>query len=220
MVAGNSGNIVYCTDINNVSIVSQTFKRSKFVQMNAPRGTKSHSTKVALVNEGAGGAVALLGLFRLVYYLSQDHLLGRKRAFNCVLDSSTGTTAVGLGLGAVSRHSMAAIVTAAAAVAFSQASMEDYCNDGIVHWLDRCHPRKFSKILEGEIDACQQIAQQTGILVDPVYTLVDREMATRITSAHEDANVVMLHIGSTLVMFGLAQRYKSSFGMLNNIIKS
>lgn len=79
---------------------------------------------------------------------------------------------------------------------------------------------RFGNILEGEIDACQQIAQQTGILVDPVYTLAAWEMATKVTREHEDANVVMLHTGGTLGMFGLAQRYKSYFGMLNNVIKS
>lgn len=42
-----------------------------------------------------------IGMFRLVDYLSQDHLLGKKRAFNFVVDSGTGTTAVGLGLGAM-----------------------------------------------------------------------------------------------------------------------
>ena len=79
---------------------------------------------------------------------------------------------------------------------------------------------RFGNILEGEIEACQQIAQQTGILVDPVYTLAAWEMATQITSAHDDANVVMLHTGGTLGMFGLAQRYKSYFGMLNDVTKS
>lgn len=75
--------------------------------------------------------------------------------------------------------------------------------------------------MEGEIEACQQVAQQTGIPLDPVYTLAAWEMATGITCAREDdSNVVILHTGGTLGMFGLAQRYASYFGMLNNAIKS
>lgn len=61
MVAGSSGNVVYCSDIIDAFITAQTFERSKFVQMDTPRSTKSHSTKVVVVNEGAGDAVALLG---------------------------------------------------------------------------------------------------------------------------------------------------------------
>ncbi|XVF43847.1 hypothetical protein PTKIN_Ptkin02bG0072700 [Pterospermum kingtungense] len=240
-VAGNSGNVVYCNDIIDASTTSQTFKCSDFVQMDAPRDTKSHSTKVVIVNEGAGDAVALLGMFRLVDYLSQDHLLGRKRAFNFVVDSGTGTTAVGLGLGALCLGlpwKITAVMLADTIDAYREQERRlisefkrQFCSlldtdklngsdDGIVHWVDHSHWRKFGNVLEGEIDACQQIAQQTGILVDPIYTLAAWEMATEITRAHEDSNVVMLHTGGTLGMFGLAQRYKSYFGMLHNVIKS
>lgn len=44
---------------------------------------------------------SFLGLIRLVKYLSQDHLLGKQRAVKFVVDAGTGTTAVGLGLGAL-----------------------------------------------------------------------------------------------------------------------
>ena len=42
-----------------------------------------------------------LGLIRLVQYLSQNHLLGKERVLKLVVDSGTGTTAVGLALGAI-----------------------------------------------------------------------------------------------------------------------
>lgn len=62
---------------------------------------------------------------------------------------------------------------------------------------------------------CQQIAQQTGILVDPVYTLAAWETSMLLSSQEDEgAEVVMLHTGGTLGMFGLAQRYKNYFGML------
>lgn len=66
---------------------------------------------------------------------------------------------------------------------------------------------------------CQKIAQQTGILVDPVYTLAAWETAMLLCEEEEegsDSEVVMLHTGGTLGMFGLAQRYKKYFGTLKN----
>ena len=78
---------------------------------------------------------------------------------------------------------------------------------------------RFGKILEGEIEACQEIARRTGILVDPIYTLAAWEMATilSVNEAKEDTEVVMLHTGGTLGIFGLAQRYKSYFSKLKDI---
>lgn len=66
------------------------------------------------------------------------------------------------------------------------------------------------------MQTCQQIAQQTGILVDPVYTLAAWEMATLLCKeeAKGGPEVVMLHTGGTLGMLGLAQRYKNYFGTL------
>ena len=76
--------------------------------------------------------------------------------------------------------------------------------------------------MEGEVEACQQIAQNTGVLVDPVYTLAAWEMGTKLSKkeAKEDSKVVMLHTGGTLGMFGLAQRYKSYFCKLKDGISS
>ncbi|XP_052481778.1 D-cysteine desulfhydrase 2, mitochondrial isoform X2 [Gossypium raimondii] len=235
MVAGHTGSVVYCSDIIDSSLASQTFECSKFVQRDAPRGTENHSRKVAIVNEGAKDAVALLGMFRLVDYLSRDHLLGKKRAFNFVVDSGTGTTAVGLGLAAMYLGlpwKITAVMLADTMDTYRQQERRliaefkrqfrflldsHKLNGDFVFAL--CN--RFGNVLEGEIEACQQVAQQTGIPLDPVYTLAAWEMATRITCAHEDdSNVVILHTGGTLGMFGLAQRYKSYFGMLNTAIKS
>lgn len=43
----------------------------------------------------------LLGVIRLVHHLSQSHLFGKEKAMKFVVDAGTGTTAVGLGLGAI-----------------------------------------------------------------------------------------------------------------------
>lgn len=40
-------------------------------------------------------------MIRLVEYLSQNHLFGKERTLKIVVDAGTGTTAVGLGLGAL-----------------------------------------------------------------------------------------------------------------------
>lgn len=40
-------------------------------------------------------------MIRLVQYLAQDHLFGKKRSLKLIVDAGTGTTAVGLGLGAI-----------------------------------------------------------------------------------------------------------------------
>lgn len=68
-------------------------------------------------------------------------------------------------------------------------------------------------MLKGEIEACQRIAQETGVLVDPIYTLAGWELATKLSQEERKggAKVVMFHTGGTLGMFGLAQRYKSYF---------
>jgi D-cysteine desulfhydrase len=77
---------------------------------------------------------------------------------------------------------------------------------------------RFGNVLKGEVETCQQIAQQTGILVDPMYTLAAWEMAALLSEKEwkGTVNVVMLHTGGTLGMFGLAQRYRSYFHTLKD----
>ncbi|KMT07608.1 hypothetical protein BVRB_6g147370 isoform A [Beta vulgaris subsp. vulgaris] len=88
----------------------------------------------------------------------------------------------------------------------------------LVQWVNRETPRKFGNILDGEITGCQQIANQTGVPVDPIYTLAAWELAVHLSHKQLDkgAKVVMLHTGGTLGLFGLAQRYKSHFSKLKD----
>lgn len=44
---------------------------------------------------------SFLGAIRLVHYLSQKHLFGKDQVVKIVVDAGTGTTAVGLALGAL-----------------------------------------------------------------------------------------------------------------------
>ncbi|KAM4120493.1 hypothetical protein ACJW30_03G136500 [Castanea mollissima] len=237
LVSGNSGHVVWFNDIFESSFTTQT--SSSFVQMDANRSAENSPRKVAILNEGAGDAAALLGVIRLVWYLSQSHLLGKERAMRFVVDAGTGTTAVGLGLGALCfglPWEVTAIMLADTVDGYKQQErrlVSDFkrcfgfhlidhglneVDHGIVKWVERCHPRKFGKVLDGEVEACQQIAQQTGILVDPMYTLAAWEMATLLSEkeAKEAVKVVMLHTGGTLGMFGLAQRYRPYFHALKD----
>lgn len=70
---------------------------------------------------------------------------------------------------------------------------------------------RFGKVLNGEIALCRQIAQQTGILLDPMYTLAGWEQAVDLCVGDSRTKVVMIHTGGTLGFCGLAQRYSSHF---------
>ncbi|KAE9604797.1 hypothetical protein Lal_00011080 [Lupinus albus] len=236
-VAGNNGSVLYFCDIIQASSTSELSTSPNFMQMDVSRIEGNNVRKILIVNEGAGDSVALLGVIRLVEYLSQDHLFGKQRALKLVVDAGTGTTAVGLGVAALCLGlpwEVYAVMLADKIDGYRKqeehliSEFKNHFNvefsthnehsedDGIVHWVERGHPRKFGNVLEGEVEACQQIAQQTGVLVDPVYTLAAWETAMLLSNkeAEGGSGVVMLHTGGTLGMFGLAQRYKGYFGKL------
>ncbi|OIV98451.1 hypothetical protein TanjilG_16778 [Lupinus angustifolius] len=236
-VAGNNGSVLCFSDIIQASSATESSTSPNFVQLDVSRSEGNNVRKILIVNEGAGDSVALLGVIRLVEYLSQDHLLGKQRALKLVVDAGTGTTAVGLGVAALCLGlpwEVYAVMLADKIDGYRKqeerliSEFKNHFNvefstynehgedDGIVHWVERGHPRKFGNVLEGEVEACQQIAQQSGVLVDPVYTLAAWETAMLLSSkeAEVGSGVVMLHTGGTLGMFGLAQRYKSYFGKL------
>jgi len=72
-------------------------------------------------------------------------------------------------------------------------------------------PLRFGKVLDCEIAMCRQVAQQTGVLLDPMYTLAAWEQAVDLCRRDSEAKVVMIHTGGTLGLFGLAQRYPLQF---------
>nr|XP_009777459.1 PREDICTED: D-cysteine desulfhydrase 2, mitochondrial isoform X2 [Nicotiana sylvestris] len=230
-LTGNDGLVFSLADLE-ASLSSNGFsEHSSHVDALTKR-----SKKVVVVNEGAGDAAALLGVVRLVEYLSQDHLFGKDQPLKIIIDAGTGTTAVGLGIGAVCLGlpwEVTAVMLADTIDGY-QKKEESLISEfrrcftlhhgeqalsglepGLVQWVERSFPRKFGNILKGEVEICQKIAQETGILVDPVYTLAAWELATQL-GQEENAKVVMLHTGGTLGMFGLAQRYKSYFEMLTD----
>lgn len=188
------------------------------------------SRKVAIVNEGASDAVALLGLIRLVDYLSRPDCFAREKKVQLVVDCGTGTTAIGLALAVLILRlpwEVNGVMLVGNVENFrnlTEKLVDDFkmliqtadfeiTQAGLQHclrWTERPRPRKFGKVLKGEIQACQKIARETGILLDPVYTLAAWEVASTSTLS-EEREVVMLHTGGTLGLFGLAQRYSSEF---------
>lgn len=239
MIAGDNGNVLWCNDVLEASFTSQKSGTSNFAYMDAYTVSSNCQRKVVIVNEGAGEAIALLGVFRLVQYLAQDHLLGKQHTFKFVVDAGTGTTAVGLALAAKCLGllwDVTAVMLADNVEGYRQHEKRlisdfkrQFCspyinhklnevNSDLVCWVERQRPRKFGNVLEGEIEACQQISQQTGILVDPIYTLAAWETASLLsqTNSENDTNILMLHTGGTLGMFGLAQRCKSYFHKLKH----
>ncbi|PIA30348.1 hypothetical protein AQUCO_05600052v1, partial [Aquilegia coerulea] len=236
LVAGSNGCVICFSDI--LFAMQKTQEGTPMPKDPMPI-SQNLQRKVVVVNEGAGDAAALLGVIRLVEYLSQPHLFGQDQPIKIVVDSGTGTTAVGLALGAACLGLPWEIIAVMLAdtvegyIKQEKRLISDFkrlfglqcvdhalsgVNDGIVNWVERTHPRKFGNVLKGEVQSCQQIAQQTGVLLDPIYTLAGWEYATHLcqSEAKEDAKVVMLHTGGTLGMFGLAQRYKSYFRTLND----
>ncbi|KAL8534295.1 hypothetical protein ACS0TY_010343 [Phlomoides rotata] len=229
-VVGTNGSIIWLNDVTEVYSQNHVCRQDKFSQAD-PVTLAENFKKVVIINEGAGDAVALLGMMRLIKYLSEKHLFGKKQALKIIVDAGTGTTAVGLALGALSlglpwevcavmladkidgyKRKEQNLITQFLTSYTSCAVGLNRCveNAGIVQWLERSSPRRFGKILKGEVEECQKVAQQTGILVDPIYTLAAWDLAANL-SLEEDTKVVMLHTGGTLGMFGIAQRYKSYF---------
>lgn len=76
-------------------------------------------------------------------------------------------------------------------------------------WVDRPRPRRFGNALPGEIATCSSIAQQHGVLLDPVYSLAAWEVAADISSPVR--SIAMLHAGGSLGLHGLAQRFPDQF---------
>eukprot|EP00249_Psilotum_nudum_P002752 c15883_g1_i1 orf=324-1511(+) len=191
--------------------------------------------RVAIVREGAADAVALLGLIRLVEHLAQSSIFGEDKLL-LVVDSGTGTTAIGLAIGimlfelpwkvvgvmlvqspeAYKRHGVQLLCEFNQL--FSEVEFEPYCGgklDKLIQWIDRRRPRKFGRVLQGELKDCRQIAQQTGILLDPIYTLsaweAGMELSLFTEGVKDDRKVVILHTGGTMGLFGIAQRYPEDF---------
>ncbi|XP_047058634.1 putative D-cysteine desulfhydrase 2, mitochondrial isoform X1 [Lolium rigidum] len=222
-VAGTKGTVLWADDI-----VRDDFAVDEEILR------ENDSKRVVIVKEGAGTVQALLGVMRLVEHLSNLSSFQKDEEVHIVVDAGTGTTAVGLALGAVClglHWRVTAVMLADTLERYQEqeksliSDFKGLCHedcrdvigaDGLVHWVDRFSPRKFGKVLSGEISSCRHVAQQTGILLDPVYTLAAWEQAVDLCRGEDrGAKVVMIHTGGTLGLFGLAQRYPQHFSAAN-----
>ncbi len=57
------------------------------------------------------------------------------------------------------------------------------------------------------------MAQETGILLDPIYSLAAWEVAEEMAgkTRGEEGSVAMLHSGGMMGLFGVAQRFPDQF---------
>ncbi|XP_042055947.1 D-cysteine desulfhydrase 2, mitochondrial-like isoform X3 [Salvia splendens] len=165
-IVGAGGSIMWPNDVMEASFKPYESRVHNFPRadpINCPEKPK----KVAIINEGAGDAIALLGVMRLVKYLSQKHLFGKEQTMKIVVDAGTGTTAVGLALGALSLGlpwEVSAVMLADKIEGYKrkeQSLISEFLrgytssphqvlapseggNGGIVQWVDRRAPRKRS----------------------------------------------------------------------------
>lgn len=80
-----------------------------------------------------------------------------------------------------------------------------------LEWVERPLPRRFGKVLAGEVAACARIARQHGILLDPIYSLAAWEVAEQLACREGKRNIALLHAGGSLALHGLAQRFPDQF---------
>jgi D-cysteine desulfhydrase len=70
---------------------------------------------------------------------------------------------------------------------------------------------RFGKVLDGEITICREIAQQTSILLDPMYNLAAWEQAVKLCRGDSETEVAMIRTGGTIGLFELTLRYSPQF---------
>ena len=84
-----------------------------------------------------------------------------------------------------------------------------------LRWAPRAAPRKFGRVLPGEVERCTAVAQRHGILLDPIWNLAAWEAACQLAAAAQGEGggerVAMLHTGGHLGLCGLAQRWPDQF---------
>ncbi|KAL3688405.1 hypothetical protein R1sor_014714 [Riccia sorocarpa] len=211
-LAGNLGSVSWLDEFEANPNPGSILTESEELERSGEGGWRKN---VIVVKEGAGDAIALLGVIRLVRYLSQPTRFGAEEPLHMVVDTGTGTTAVGVALGVAllglpwkvtgviladsieSYENHRRRLVTDFATMFSFSSARDLQLPLV--WEQRSRPRKFGKVLPGEIGICRSIARHTGILLDPVYTLAGWETAVRCFIEVEGVGkIVMLHTGASI----------------------
>ena len=199
---------------------------------------------IAVIPEGAAEPGALLGLVRLGRWLAELPGLAGRRV-SLVVDSGTGATAVGLALAAALldlRWTVVGVMLAGPLPYYQQQQellTHGFCTQhglaeaalqqqvaSSLRWVQRRVPRRFGHIKPGEVAKCRELAQQHGVVLDPIWSLAAWEVAEQLASQQppplqeqqlqrqEDddrTRTVMLHTGGMLGLCGLAQRFPADF---------
>jgi 1-aminocyclopropane-1-carboxylate deaminase/D-cysteine desulfhydrase-like pyridoxal-dependent ACC family enzyme len=78
-----------------------------------------------------------------------------------------------------------------------------------LRWVERAAPRRFGRVLPGELARCGELARRHGVPLDPVWTLAAWDEAEAMARrAPAGQRVMMLHTGGVGgALCGLAQRY-------------
>ncbi|VAH78741.1 unnamed protein product [Triticum turgidum subsp. durum] len=149
-VAGTGGSVLWADDIvrDDLSVDEETV-------------LENDSRRVVIIKEGAGTVQALLGVIRLVEHLSSLSSFHNDEEVHVVVDAGTGTTAVGLALGAVClglNWRVTAVMLADTLERYQEqeksliSDFKGLCHedchhmvgtDGLVHWVDRFSPRRY-----------------------------------------------------------------------------
>lgn len=94
-VAGNSGSVLWFSDMIQASSTTELSTSPHFMQMDVSRSEGNHLQKILIVNEGAGDSVALLGNKKMEFDNQQwcvlEHFLLRRSASNTLFDSPSTT---------------------------------------------------------------------------------------------------------------------------------
>ncbi|KAA6420287.1 MAG: hypothetical protein FRX49_09771, partial [Trebouxia sp. A1-2] len=224
LLARMYGQVTYVKRSEYADRKAMMTKHANLISRSAPPSSKLH-----VLPEGGCEPAALLGCIRLVRWLAQPEAVG-PRPLTLIVDCGTGTTAIGLALGMHLAglqwrvrgvmlagplsyyHEQQTMLTSAFAAKYMSGT-EVFGKMLPLDWVERPRPRRFGKVFREDVIACQQAAQEHGILVDPIYSLAAWEAATQALQVQQSRNfrVVMLHTGGALGLQGVAQRYPDWF---------
>jgi 1-aminocyclopropane-1-carboxylate deaminase/D-cysteine desulfhydrase-like pyridoxal-dependent ACC family enzyme len=213
---------------------------SKYAEslLNENKTSRSKET-IAIIPEGGSDAPALLGMLRLINWLHTSGTVNNtNRKCTLIVDSGTGTSAVGLALGIVLANlpnwHVQGVYLAAPIEYYQQQTIDlvhSFCVkeripnentiikavEGRLSWIPRDKPRKFGNIEKNEVVKCREIGSRYGVLVDPIYTLAAWEATVNTSSkgSNSDENVsdvIMVHTGGVMgSLCGIAQRWPEEF---------
>ncbi len=172
--------------------------------------------QLAIIPEGARQHEAIPGLIRLVEALAEQ-LPDPHAPHTLIIDAGTGTSAVGLAIGVarcalpwqvhavmlmpdqLATYQRDAALLSAPYLASTSASLD------ALRWFPRQPPRRFGQARDGELALCREIARQSGVLTDPIYTLAAWQRWASLDD--HGATPVLIHTGGALNLMGVAQRW-------------